>query len=186
MTSAHRLLAALVVGSCFLLPALGAKPPKPQVGDVAPDLLGRDFQGKEVRLSGFPEKVVVVSFFATWCEPCRKELPILESLQRAGASKGLQVVAVDLKEDPQIFRTLVRSNPEYQLRFVHDSRGGIATTYGVEAIPHMFLIGKDGKISFVNVGYGSSVIDKLIPEVNAALNGTHTTAAVTTDTASAR
>src|SRR6267154_960475 len=145
MTSAHRFLAALVIGGSCLLPALAAKPPAPRVGDAAPDLLGRDFEGKEVRLSGFRDKVVVVSFFATWCEPCRKELPMLETLQRAGASNGLQVIAIDLKEDAQIFRNLVKRNPEYQLRFVFDSRGGIATTYGVQAIPHMFLIGKDGK-----------------------------------------
>jgi thiol-disulfide isomerase/thioredoxin len=186
MTLAHRLLAALVIGGSFPVPAFAKEPPTPQVGDAAPDLLGRDVEGKEVRLSGFRDKVVVVSFFASWCEPCREELPILESLQRAGASKGLQVIAVDSKEDPQVYRSLVKRNPAYQLRFVSDARGGVSNAYGVKAIPHMFLIGKDGKISFVNVGYGKSVINKLIPEVNAVLNVNVAAPAVTTDTESAR
>jgi len=64
------------------------------------------------------------------------------------------------------------------LRFVSDEPGGVASAYGVKAIPYMFLVGKEGKISFVNLGYGESIIDRLIPEVNAALNATSETLAV--------
>lgn len=173
-----RFLVALVIVGASLPPAFAAERPKLQVGVAAPDFLGRDTQGKQVRLSSYRDKVVIVSFFASWCEPCRKELPILENLQRAGASKGLQVIAIDLKEDTQLFRRLVKQNPTYQLRFVSDAPGGVASAYGVKAIPYMFLIGKDGKIAFVNLGYGESIVDKLIPEVNAALNANNEALAV--------
>lgn len=63
----------------------------------------------------------------------------------------------------------MKLNSGYQLKFVADPRGGTANKYGVKAIPHMFLVGTDGKVSFVNLGYGESVIDRLIPEVNKAL-----------------
>lgn len=136
---------------------------------MAPDLVGRDINNNAVRLTSLRGKVVVVSFFASWCEPCRKELPMLENLQRAAADKGLQVIAVNWKEDKAVFRALVKVNPQYQLKFLSDESGRIGATYGVKAIPHMFLVDRDGKISFVNVGYGSSVIDRLLPKVNEAL-----------------
>jgi thiol-disulfide isomerase/thioredoxin len=169
MRSVDRFLVTFVIGAS-LLPAFAVERPKLQVGVAAPDLLGRDIEGKQVRLSSYRDKVVIVSFFASWCEPCRKELPVLEKLQRAGASKGLQVIAIDWEEETQSFRRLVKQNPTYQLRFVSDALGGVGSAYGVKAIPYMFLIGKDGRIAFVNLGYGESIIDKLIPEVNAALN----------------
>lgn len=160
------------IGASFLfaVQSLAAANVEIKVGDPAPDFLGRDIDGKEIRLTSYKDKIIVVSFFASWCEPCRKELPMLENLQRAGADQGLQVIAVNWKEDKQVFRQLVKLNPDYQLKFVADPRGGTANKYGVKAIPHMFLIGRDGKVSFVNLGYGESVIDRLIPEVNKALN----------------
>src|SRR5262245_14870088 len=96
MTTRNRLLVALVGVFCVQSFA-GEK--GLNAGDMDPDLVGRDIHNHAVRLTSFRDKVVVVSFFATWCEPCRKELPMLEALQRVGADKGLQVIAVNWKED---------------------------------------------------------------------------------------
>ena len=170
MTTGNRFLLTLIC--LFGVQAFAAeKPQLLEAGDMAPDLVGRDINNNVVRLTSLRDKVVVVSFFASWCEPCRRELPMLEQLQRAGAEKGLQVIAVNWKEDRAVFRALVRANPGYQLKFVSDASGLVGSAYGVKAIPHMFLVGKDGRISFVNIGYGSSVIDRLLPKVNEALNG---------------
>lgn len=167
-TTGH--LLRITAAFLFAARSLAASDAELKVGDAAPDFLGRDVQGQEIRLTSYAGKVIIVSFFASWCAPCRQELPMLESLQRSGADKGVQVIAVDWKEDKQIFRKLVKLNPGYQLKFVSDPRGGAGNRYGVKAIPHMFLIGRDGKVVFANVGYGKSVIDRLVPEVNRVLN----------------
>ena len=171
----RKVCAWIVLCCCMFVTQSFAKDVELKAGDAAPDLLGKDVEGKEVRLAEYAGKVVVVSFFATWCGPCQKELPMLESLQRAGANKGLQVIAVDWQEEGRVFRQLVKKNPEYQIKFVSDHRGSSGRSYGVRAIPHMFLIDKNGRIAFVNVGYGESVIDALVPEVNRALLANVTT-----------
>lgn len=97
MTATSRLVC---IGAFFLfaVQALAAGNVEIKAGDMAPDSLGRDIDGNEIRLSDYKDKIVIVSFFASWCEPCRKELPMLESLQRAGADRGLQVIAVNWKD----------------------------------------------------------------------------------------
>jgi thiol-disulfide isomerase/thioredoxin len=169
MIRKSRVLLLLLIGALAGVPSFAAQPPPLKAGDAAPDLLGKDEQRNAVRLIQYRGKVVVVSFFASWCEPCRKELPMLESLQRAGADKGLQVIAVDWNEDRRVFRDIMKIAKSYQLKFVSDENGWAASSYGVRAIPHMVLIGRDGKISYVQLGYGESVIDKLLPKVNEAL-----------------
>lgn len=140
-----------------------------KVGDEAPDFLGRDIHGKSIRLADYRGKVVIVSFWASWCEPCRKELPVLEKVQRAVSPHGLQVLAVNWKEDRDVFRRITKALAEYQLTLLSDSNGRVGDTYGVNAIPHMLLIGKDGRINFINIGYGESVLDEVVDEINKAL-----------------
>jgi thiol-disulfide isomerase/thioredoxin len=140
-----------------------------KVGDVAPDILGKDIKGDKIRVTSYPGKVLVISFWASWCGPCRKELPMLEQLQRVGADKGLQVVAINWREEPSAFKSIVKHLGEFQLKLVSDSSGKVGSLYGVKGVPHMLLIGKDGKIAMVQIGYGESVIDRLIPAVNEAL-----------------
>src|SRR3954468_10491355 len=69
----------------------------PKTGAVAPDvLLGTTASGASAKVADYAGKVVVVSFWATWCAPCRKELPILEGLQREGKG-NIQVIAVNIE-----------------------------------------------------------------------------------------
>ena len=139
------------------------------VGDEPPDVLGTDVGGKRVKLSDYPGKILVVSFWASWCGPCKKELPILENLQRAASKYGVEVLAVNWKEDRQVIRTFKKMSPALQMHLVSDASGLVGKSYGVTAIPHMLLIGRDGRIQFVNIGYGDSVIDSIVTEVNKAL-----------------
>ena len=139
------------------------------VGDEPPDVLGTDVGGKRVKLSDYPGKILVVSFWASWCGPCKKELPILENLQRAASKYGVEVLAVNWMEDRQVIRTFKKMSPALQMHLVSDANGLVGKSYGVTAIPHMLLIGRDRRIQFVNIGYGDSVIDSIVTEVNKAL-----------------
>lgn len=145
--------------------ALAAK--APGVGDVAPSVLGRALDGHLVSLASYTGKVVVVSFWATWCPPCRKEVPILENIQKAGKGQ-IQVIAVNI-ESKEVFRRAAKVLAEYQLLLANDVDKRGFRSYGARGIPHLVIIGKDGRIVSVHSGYGSGEIPDLVDELNNAL-----------------
>ncbi len=140
--------------------------PTVHIGDLPPDYLGRDGAGEKVSISDHRGKVVVVSFFATWCGPCRKEVPSLASLQKAAGQDKLKVIAVDYMEDRSVVKKVRRLFKDYGITFTHDENGRIAAKYGVDGIPHMVIIGADGKIAAEHVGYGEGSIDEVIEDIN--------------------
>ena len=158
-------LALLVVSSAVAAPARS-----PAVGSVAPAFSGYDAVTHEkIRLSAQSGKVVVLTFWATWCAPCRKELPVLEALQQQVSRERLVVYAVPFHEPDRDYNALVKAARSWHITLVHDPWGYVASTYGIDAIPHLFLIGRDGRIVAEHRGYGEGVVDSLVDEVNAAL-----------------
>jgi thiol-disulfide isomerase/thioredoxin len=157
----------------------GSPTPKtPEVGALAPDFTTTELMtGHAVHLSDLRGRLVFLSFWATWCGPCRKELPILNNVQKIVADRGGVVYAVSFAERAstfdlkQVFRTA-----GWQLTPLMDPNGKIAAMYGIRTIPHLFIIGRDGKILAVNTGYGDRSPEELAAEINAALN-TQVTAA---------
>ncbi len=102
-----------------------------------------DLSGKKVSLSSYKGKLVFLNFWATWCPPCRSEMPSMERLYQKLKGKGLVILAVDLQEDAQSVQKFV---DEHKLSFqvLLDSDGRVGTTYGARSIPTTYLIGRDG------------------------------------------
>lgn len=125
------------------LEPLGLQAPKEQV--EAPDFTLPDVSGKKLRLKDFRGKVVFLNFFATWCEPCRLEMPAMERLSQTYRDKGLMVLAVDMHESAESVRAFMQ---ELKLSFpaVVDADGSVGFMYGVRPIPATFLIARDGQI----------------------------------------
>jgi cytochrome c biogenesis protein CcmG/thiol:disulfide interchange protein DsbE len=119
------------------------------VGSVAPDFqaVTVDSIPRMRSLADYKGQVVLLNVWATWCAPCRVEMPSMEALHRDFGSKGLKVVAVSVDQiagAPQI-REFVR---ELGLTFeiLHDSAQKIVRTYQVNGYPQSFVIGRDGTI----------------------------------------
>ena len=121
---------------------------------TAPDFQLADATGASFRLSDYRGKVVVLSFWASWCDPCRAEIPRLIELQRTRANEGLAVVAISLDEDGwKAVRPLLTSEKiNYRVAIGDDA---LAKKYGgVDALPETFVIDREGRIAAKHVGVG--------------------------------
>lgn len=149
--------------------AASASDVKLKQGDTPPDYLGRNIQGKKVLVSEQKGKLVVVSFWASWCSPCMKELPILDRIQTHLGSDKVTVVAVNYKENKQQYRAIKRSFKELAVTLTHDKNGTIGKKYGVGGIPHLVIIDKSGHIAYQSIGYSESTPEELVLIINKLL-----------------
>jgi len=158
----------LFLGSVVCLPA-GAAPGvlKPVKGAaVAGDFIAQDMQGKPARFSALSaKKVVLLNFWATWCPPCRKEMPAMEQLYQTYKDRGLVVLAVSQDQAPH---ATVRSfAEELKLGFPvwHDRDRLVGRQYSVPGVPTSYLVGRDGRIAYKVLGE----YDWFSPEARAAV-----------------
>jgi len=98
-----------------------------------------------------------------------RDRPERPALQRYVSADKLLVIAVNWQEDDDAYRTIKRSLMDFQLTLTHDGRGELGRKFGVNSIPHMFIIGKDGRIAYEHSGYGEGSIPVLVDDINAAL-----------------
>ena len=125
--------------------------PAPVIGHPAPDFTLVDLEGNQVTLSDFRGKVVFVNFWATWCPPCRAEMPEIEAVHQEYKDKGVVVIGVDIAEPESTVRQYVQQGG-FSWTFVLDSTGEVARDYQIVAIPTSFFIDREGVIRAVNIG----------------------------------
>jgi peroxiredoxin len=131
-------------------------PPIPvgtQVGNRAPDFTLQDLNGKDVKLSDFRGKIVMINFWATWCVPCINELPFMQAISDNWSSKGIQVLAIAIKDHEQLDAVgqYITQNT-YTFRVLWDSKGQAESLYNVSTFPTTFFIDKEGIIKKIQVG----------------------------------
>lgn len=125
--------------------------PAPEVGRLAPDFTLVDLEGNQVTLSDFRGKTVFLNFWATWCPPCRAEMPEMEAVYQEYKDKGVVVIGVDIKEAEEEVRQYVQQGG-YSWTFVLDTTGEVTANYRIAAIPTSFFIDREGIIQAVNIG----------------------------------
>lgn len=128
--------------------------------------LGTASTGGKVKLSDYRGKIVIISFWASWCSPCRKELPLLALIQKKATRDKVMIFAVNWKEPRDRYYDIIRALKNVDLTLVSDEHGFLGGEYSVKAIPHMIIIGRDGRIAAIHVGYGESEIPTLVKEIN--------------------
>lgn len=154
--------------------ATPGKPPaktartQPAVGEMPPDFLGLDVAGKPVKVSDYRGKLVVISFWASWCGPCLRELPMLSGLQSGVGREHLQVVAINLNEPKRDFEQFLRLNPALDMRHIRDP-GTIARQYGVTVVPNLFVIDQRGAVAQVHRGYSTQKLQQFARDIAAML-----------------
>lgn len=118
---------------------------KPEKTIAARDFTARTLAGETVQLSQLKGQVVFLNFWATWCVPCKKEMPAMERVHQALQGQPFRMLAVNLQEGPEAIRRFV---DEMELTFdiVLDPAGEITREYGVNNLPLTYLIDKQGMI----------------------------------------
>ena len=117
-----------------------------QLDTVAPDFTLADLSGDEITLSDYRGKVVIVNFWATWCPPCRAEMPSMERLFQALKDDGLVMLAVNIEPNGrQTVPGFLAKNP-HTFPVLFDEQGVVQKRYGVFRFPESFVIRKDGTV----------------------------------------
>ncbi len=137
-------------------------------GREAPDFALKSSTGENLRLSEYRGDVVMVNFWATWCGPCRQEMPLLEELFSRYERVGFTLLGVNIDDDP---RRAVAMAQELGVTFpvVFDNTKEVSKLYDVNAMPVTVLVDKEGRVRHVHHGYKPGYEEKYLNEVRALL-----------------
>jgi len=152
------ILIFLLIGSNLLSSASA----QPQIGEKTPGFITSTLDGKRIALKDYWEqqgkKVLVLSFFATWCQPCKEDLRYLQKVQDQHGGKGLQVVAILTQDTSKEDRVRIfMGELGVTLSVLLDEYGIIGKRYAVTALPCNFVVDKDGILKAKYFGYGEDV-----------------------------
>ena len=109
-------------------------------------------QAGDFNLADYKGQVVYLDFWASWCGPCRASFPWMNTIQKRYEHQGLQVIAINLDQEPELAAEFLN---EYSADFpvFYDSQGKFAQQYGVTAMPHSFLIDREGNVVSNHKGF---------------------------------
>ncbi|OMP68283.1 redoxin domain-containing protein [Domibacillus epiphyticus] len=132
-------------------------------GEKAPDFTLKTIDGKEVNLSDYEGKKVLINFWATWCPPCKAEMPHMQSFYD-GEPENVEILAVNLEEKEAKVSEFVK---QYELTFpiLLDEEGSVGETYEVYTIPTTYLLNEDGTVNQKIIGpMDEAMMKKLIKD----------------------
>ena len=137
---------------------------KPWTGGASPGLALKDVAGKEHRLDDYRGRVVVINFWATWCEPCRQEMPSLGRLKAQMADVPFAILAVDLGESEARVKAFLEKTP-IDLPVLLDRDSATAKAWKVRMLPTTLVLDPDSRIRYIAIGD----LDWSAPEIERTL-----------------
>lgn len=141
---------------------LGAK----EVSGPAPDFTLASASGKNIKLSELRGEVVMVNFWASWCGPCREELPLLDALYQQYRDYGFTLLGVNVDENRGAADKLLEQIP-VSFPVLYDPTSAVSELYQVDAMPSTILIDRDGNLRYLHRGYKPGYEDQYDAEVKA-------------------
>ena len=118
----------------------------------APDFTLKSRSGENLKLSELRGEVVMVNFWASWCGPCRQEMPLLDQLYKRFSPMGFTILGVNVEEDSADAEKVLGEIP-VSFPILFDSRNQVSKAYDINAMPSTFLVDRDGKVRYLHKGY---------------------------------
>jgi peroxiredoxin len=137
-------------------------------GQAAPDFALKSSSGDNLRLSEYRGDVVMVNFWATWCGPCRQEMPLLDELYSRYERVGFSLLGVNIDDDSRKAMNMV-SELGVSFPVLFDARKEVSKLYKVEAMPVTVLIDREGTVRYVHHGYKPGYEDKYLDQIRSLL-----------------
>ncbi|MES9823663.1 MAG: TlpA disulfide reductase family protein [Candidatus Thiodiazotropha endolucinida] len=119
---------------------------------MAPDFTLKSREGVNIKLSELRGQVVMVNFWASWCGPCRQEMPLLQQLFDRYQSLGFSLLGVNVDEDRAAADKMLSDVP-VSFPILYDDRSKVSKQYQVKAMPSTFMVDRDGRIRYLHKGY---------------------------------
>lgn len=138
---------ALILVTAVFAAGSGSQKPAPNIGRIAPDFSLKGIDGKTVKLKSVigNNKVTILNFWATWCPPCRAEIPEFIEFANRNQTEKVAILAVNIQEDTNKVKEFAKTN-RMKFPILLDSDGKVAQTYQIYAIPTTFFIDGSGII----------------------------------------
>ena len=148
------LVAALLFTSCATGGTGGGQ--ANQVGQPAPEITVQRISGKPVSLSNYRGQVVLLDIWASWCGPCKQELPMLDDIASRLHHRGVEILAVSVDQERENVVKFLGARGHWALTIAHDSTGEIADRLQPDKMPTSYIIDRQGIIRYVNYGFQPS------------------------------
>ncbi len=132
----------------FLSISVSAK----ELSGKAPDFSTKTLTGETVKLSDYKGKVVMINFWASWCAPCRQEMPLLEEISKEMEKAGFVLLGLNIDEEVSDAKDFLKTSP-VTFPILLDPEGKVAELYQVQTMPSSFFIDRKGNLSHLHSGY---------------------------------
>ena len=160
----RKLLEALFVLACLM-----PWPAKAAVDEsTAPDFTLESLAGEHVRLEELRGQVVLINFWASWCGPCRQEMPVLDRLHQRYQSTGFTVLGVNVEGEAAPAKSIV-DKTAVTFPVLIDAGQSVSKLYDLKAMPSTVVVDRDGKVRFVHRGYKPGDEEKYVEVVKSLI-----------------
>jgi len=157
-----------IIGLVFGVFAASSLASSGMEGQPAPDFALKSATGENMRLSEYRGDVVMINFWATWCGPCRQEMPLLDEMYARYQRVGFNLLGVNIDDDS---RRAMKMIDELGVSFpvLFDSRKEVSKLYEVEAMPVTVLVDREGRVRHVHHGYKPGYEQKYLDQIRSLL-----------------
>ncbi|WP_404364156.1 TlpA disulfide reductase family protein [Marinobacter sp.] len=134
------------------------------MNEPAPDFTLKSNQGENLRLEDYRGQVVMLNFWASWCGPCRQEMPVMDDIHEQYKDLGFTVLAVNVDENTAEADRFLSAVP-VDFPILYDNESRVSELYGVDAMPSTVMIDRDGTARFLHRGYKPGYEEDYVKQV---------------------
>jgi peroxiredoxin len=138
----------LLLASLFIVASVQAA----EISGPAPDFTLKSLSGENVKLSEYRGQVLLINFWASWCGPCRQEMPLLDKLHQRYAAYGFTVFGINVEENSEAAKKMIKDAP-VSFPILFDTENSVSKAYNVSAMPSTVMVDRDGNMRYLHQGY---------------------------------